>query len=151
MLIKQQWGTHFVVLGGREKQHRWRADNQKVGGRRTREKTAKKKEDSQKKRPQLLGKSEGPSRGIGDHHHTTRRNRPHGLWSRPCGERGGIKELKKTAYAPVLRLTRPLTKRACPLRLVYGAGRVCLGSTKAHTPSVQLTLVLTSTGPDPGS
>ena len=46
-------------------------------------------------------------------------------------------------------------KRACPLRLIYGADRVCLGSTKAHTPSVQLTLVSTSTatatGPGPGS
>ncbi len=37
----------------------------------------------------MLGKSEGTGRGIGDHHKTTR-NRPHGLWSRPCGERGGI-------------------------------------------------------------
>jgi hypothetical protein len=55
------------------------------------------------------------------------------------GEEGN-KRVEETAYAPVLRLTRPLTKRACSLRLVYGADRVCLGSTKAHTPSVQLTV-----------
>ena len=34
---------------------------------------------------------------------------------------------------------------------MYDADRVCLGSTKAHTPSVQLTLVSTPTGPGPGS
>ncbi len=38
MLVKHLWGTHLLFFwGGREKQHRWRADNQKVGGRRARE------------------------------------------------------------------------------------------------------------------
>jgi hypothetical protein len=39
VLIEHQWGTHLLFFfGGGEKQHRWRADNQKVGGRRAREK-----------------------------------------------------------------------------------------------------------------
>jgi hypothetical protein len=60
------------------------------------------------------------------------------LWSRPCGERGGIKELQKTVYAPFRRLTRPRTKRNVrALASGYGSEGVCLGSTKAHsaTPS----------------
>jgi hypothetical protein len=35
-------------------------------------------------------------------------------------------EERRDKRVPVLRLTRPLTKRACPLRLVYGADRSCV-------------------------
>ncbi len=106
-----------------------------------------KKKGSQLSNSLLLGKSEGPSRGIGDHH-TTRRNRPHGLWSRPWGE-GGIKGLKRQRTLRFWGLLPNVL--VLSVRLVYGADRVCLGSTKAHTPSVQLPLVSTSTGPGPGS
>ncbi len=64
-------------------------------------------------------------------------------------EGGGDKRVEGQRTSGSLRGL--FTKRACPLRLVYGADCVCLGSTKAHTPSVQLTLVSTSTGPGPGS
>ena len=42
-VCKTPVGYTFIVFGGRggEKQHRGRADNQKVGGRRTREKVDK--------------------------------------------------------------------------------------------------------------
>ena len=38
--VKHLWGTHLLFSGegGEREQHRGRADNQKVGGRRTREK-----------------------------------------------------------------------------------------------------------------
>ena len=38
VLVKHQWGTHVFFFGGGEKQHRWRADDQKVVGRRERDK-----------------------------------------------------------------------------------------------------------------
>jgi hypothetical protein len=110
VLIKQQWSAHLLLGGGGggEATLRWRADNQKVGGRRAREKVdgRGRQERQPKNHPQLsnslfLGKSEGPpSRGIGDHH-TTRWNGQHGLCSRPCGERGEIKRVEETTYAPV--------------------------------------------------
>jgi hypothetical protein len=36
VLVEHLWVTHFVVVLGGEKQHRWRADDQKMGGRRAR-------------------------------------------------------------------------------------------------------------------
>jgi hypothetical protein len=84
------------------------------------------------------------------HKHTIQRRWPWGL-SVTTGKNGGIKEWKDSVRSGS-EAYEALTKRACPLRLVYGADRVCLvDSTKAHTPSVQLTLVSTSTGPGPGS
>ncbi len=75
----------FILGGGGERERRttlkWRADNQKVGDRRAREKEkvdGRGRRERQPNGPQLsnslmLGTSEGPSRGIGDHH-TTRQN-----------------------------------------------------------------------------
>ena len=56
--------------------------------------------------------------------------------------------LKKTAYSGTLRLggLRGLEPHVRVLASGYGSEGVCLGSTKTHTPSVQLTLVSTSTG-----
>ncbi len=73
-----------------------------------------------------------------------------GFISNNHGEEGGVKGDNVRSGSEAYEASSPI-KRACPRRLVYGADRVCLGNTKAHTPSVQLTLVSTRTGPGPGS
>ena len=158
--------------GGRETDtHRWRADDQKVGGRRAREKVdgrGRREGKTTKRHCRLwLLNATTPHELrclLNDNVNVQQRQnrvwdaqahdsaeRAGGFVSNNHGEEGGDKRVEGQRTLRFGGLRGLFTKRACLVRLVYGADRVCLGSTKAHTPSVQLTLVSTSTGPGPGS
>jgi hypothetical protein len=114
--------TFMVVWGEGEKQHRWRADNQKVGGRRKREKVDEVKDGRVRRlnSQRVLLTSYCHQQGSWDclvstavhgaqvvggiqKNHTTRVKRPLGLWSRPQRGQGGVSGLKhrsSLAYGP---------------------------------------------------
>ncbi len=61
--------------------------------------------------------------------------------STTTGTGGGVNGLKNKLPGPYLALirVRRTARRACVSAFGYGLDRVCLGSTKAHLTSVQLT------------
>jgi hypothetical protein len=109
--------TYFILSIDK---HRWRADNQKVGGRRTREKVDEVKDG----RVRRLNSQRVLLTPYCQKNHTTRVKRPFGLWSRPQRGQGGGKGAE-AQNVPGLRTFRREVPFTCLLPVSgYGSDRV---------------------------